>query len=131
MELIEILKAEYNDDQNMLEDIKDIYDCDSKKQSLINYNIDYKKSCKRKKHYNGDVVYEAIKIVEKAIIQKFKRYMNQDCISKKIPSEYIYNFDELCYVIDTLTNLKGKHKVWFKPVKGIDNCWEINFEEIL
>ena len=48
-----------------------------------------------------------------------------------LQSEYIYNFDELCAVIDTIEALHPKHKVWFKEVPDMPNTWEVNFEELL
>jgi uncharacterized membrane protein YgaE (UPF0421/DUF939 family) len=133
MNLMYYLQTEYNN----IDDVSDIYEIteshhiDTKNSEVVYTNK--KTITKKKKYYQSpnDIVYEAATIVEKSIIRKFKKYMNAKKITKRIESEYIYNFDELCHIIDTLTSFNGKHKVWFKEVPNMKNTWEVNFEELL
>ena len=133
MNLMYYLQTEYNN----IDDVSDIYEIteshhiDTKNSEVVYTNK--KTITKKKKYYQSpnDIVYEAATIVEKSIIKKFKKYMNSEKITKRIESEYIYNFDELCRIIDTLTSFNGKHKVWFKEVPNMKNTWEVNFEELL
>lgn len=135
MNLLNYLEAEYRGDNEYLEDIikDDMYKTTEERHIKTYDSFIIHTRIKKVKQYQSpnDIVYEASKVVEKSIIRKFKRYMNQQKISRKIESEYVYNFDELCYIIDTLTSLNPVHKVWFKEVPDMKNSWEVNFEELL
>lgn len=135
MNLFNYLVAENNNNIEELEDFKqDIQVKKSHHIDITDNEIIYttKKTIK-KKHYQSpnDVVYEASAIVQKDIIQKFKKYMNSPKVTKRISSEFVYNFDELCYIIDTLAKFNAKHKVWFKEVPDMKGTYELNFEELL
>lgn len=133
--LFAYLETENNGNLEELEDFRnDLSVYESHHLDITDNEITYttKKTIK-KKHYQSpnDVVYEASAIVQKDIIQKFKKYMNAQKVTKRISSEYVYNFDELCYIIDTLAKFNSKHKVWFKEVPDMKGTYELNFEELL
>lgn len=65
------------------------------------------------------------------IIKHFKRKGNIEKISKAFEERYVYNFEDLCVVIDTLESLNLLHKVWFQPVQDFEGCWKIQFDELL
>jgi hypothetical protein len=67
----------------------------------------------------------------KEIIKHFKKKGNAETISKAFEERYVYSFEDLCVVIDTLESLNLLHKVWFKPVKNFEGCWKIQFDELL
>ncbi len=131
MDLLNYLKTE-TEDYDLINDIYEVTETHS--INTTKTGIEYTKETKikkKKKYYDNDVIYEASAIVEKSIIAKFKKYMNSPKVTKRIESEYIYNFDELCAVIDTIEALHPKHKLWFKEVPDMPNTWEVNFEELL
>ena len=76
---------------------------------------------------NYDYQTEAIK----EIIKHFKKKGNAEKISKAFEERYVYNFEDLCVVIDTLESLNLLHKVWFQPVQDFEGCWKIQFDELL
>lgn len=65
------------------------------------------------------------------IIKHFKRKGNSEKISRTFEERYVYSFEDLCIVIDTLESLNLLHKVWFQPVKNFEGCWKIQFDELL
>lgn len=65
------------------------------------------------------------------IIKHFERKGNFEKISKAFEERYVYNFEDLCIVIDTLESLNLLHKVWFQPVQDFEGCWKIQFDELL
>ena len=132
MDLLNYLKTENSGDYDLINDTYEVRETHSINTSKT--GIEYTKETKikkKKKYYDNDVIYEASAIVQKSIIAKFKKYMNAPKVTTRIESEYIYNFDELCAVIDTIEALHPKHKVWFKEVPDMPNTWEVNFEELL
>ena len=133
MDLLNYLQTEKTGDYDLIADTYEITEDHS--ISTTKHGMEYTKETKiikkKKKYYDNDVIYEASAIVEKAIISKFKKYMNSPKVTKRIEPEYIYNFDELCAVIDTIAALNPKHKVWFKEVPDMPHTYEVNFEELL
>lgn len=65
------------------------------------------------------------------IIKHFKRKGNIEKITKGFEERYVYSFEDLCIVIDTLESLNLLHKVWFQPVKNFEGCWKVQFDELL
>ena len=65
------------------------------------------------------------------IIKHFKRKGNIEKITRGFEERYVYSFEDLCIVIDTLESLNLLHKVWFEPVKNFEGCWKIQFDELL
>lgn len=65
------------------------------------------------------------------IVKHFKRKGNDEKISKAFEERYVYSFEDLCVVIDTLESLNLLHKVWFQPVQDFEGCWKIQFDELL
>ena len=133
MDLLNYLQTENSGDYDLINDtyeITEVHSINTTKHGM-EYTKETKIKKKKKKYYDNDVIYEASAIVEKAIIAKFKKYMNSPKVTKRIESEYIYNFDELCAVIDAMEALHPKHKVWFKEVPEMSHTWEVNFEELL
>ncbi len=65
------------------------------------------------------------------IIKHFKKKGNAEKISKGFEERYVYNFEDLCVVIDTLESLNLLHKVWFQPVENFEGCWKVQFDELL
>lgn len=65
------------------------------------------------------------------IIKHFKRKGNIEKITRGFEERYVYSFEDLCIVIDTLESLNLLHKVWFQPVKNFEGCWKIQFDELL
>ena len=134
--LMNYLQAENTGDTEYLQDVKDVYDdykiTESHHIKTYDSSIIYRRVKKIKQYQSpNNIIYEASKVVEKSIIQKFKKYMNQPKINRRIESEYVYNFDELCYIIDILASFDPIHKIWFKEIPDMKNAWEVNFEELL
>lgn len=77
------------------------------------------------------IVYEAAYIVEKSIISKFKKYINANKIIARLESEYIYNANELHKIVNKINGLGGKNKIGYRPIRGMKNAWEVNFECVL
>ena len=65
------------------------------------------------------------------IVKHFKKKGNAEKISKAFEERYVYSFEDLCIVIDTLESLNLLHKVWFQPVQDFEGCWKIQFDELL
>lgn len=65
------------------------------------------------------------------IIKHFKRKGNTEKITRGFEERYVYSFEDLCIVIDTLESLNLLHKVWFQPVKNFEGCWKVQFDELL
>ena len=65
------------------------------------------------------------------IIKHFKRKGNIEKITRGFEERYVYSFEDLCIVIDTLESLNLLHKVWFEPVKNFEGCWKVQFDELL
>ena len=65
------------------------------------------------------------------IIKHFKRKGNTEKITRGFEERYVYSFEDLCIVIDTLESLNLLHKVWFQPVKDYEGCWKVQFDELL
>ena len=65
------------------------------------------------------------------IIKHFKRKGNIEKITRGFEERYVYSFEDLCIVIDTLESLNLLHKVWFQPVKNFEGCWKVQFDELL
>lgn len=78
---------------------------------------------KRSYDYHDDAVQEVIK--------HFKRKGNQTKITKGFEERYVYNFEDLCIIIDTLESLNLLHKVWFEPIKEFNHCYKIQFDELI
>jgi len=65
------------------------------------------------------------------IVKHFKKKGNAEKISRAFEERYVYSFEDLCIVIDTLESLNLLHKVWFQPVQDFEGCWKIQFDELL
>ena len=81
------------------------------------------KSRKKEYNYREEAINEAIAY----FVQKDKNTK----FSKNLESRYVYNFDDLSIIIDTLDQKHLKHPVWFIPIPDFENAFEINFEILL
>lgn len=119
---LKVLELEINE----YVDTNTLFDHNGNLKFAKNDTIQYisKKAKKEKRNvYRTEAITEAI--------NHFKKKGNDKKISRGFQSRYIYNFTDLCQIIDTLTNLNMVHNVWFKPIPDFDVGFEINFEELL
>lgn len=97
----------------------------TKEKNYIDYELNdmFEEKTTNPFHYDNFVANE--------IIKHFSKLGNLEILPKNQP-DWVYNFEELCYIIDSLTNLNLLHKVWYSDiVENGYHIYKVNFEEYL
>lgn len=97
----------------------------TKEKESIDYELDelFEEKTTTPFHYDNFVANE--------IIKHFAKLGNLKILPKNQP-DWVYNFNELCYIIDSLANLNLLHKVWYSDIVEDEyHIYKVNFEEYL